>query len=90
MENKNFSTKDFNEAAILLTFKIPLLDVFPENGICIFVFADCHKAISLTESLWRGNLEMNIREFISNQRLVKDLIRRSLGGHQDRNRIPGN
>jgi hypothetical protein len=71
----NYQTKDFNEASVLLSHKLPLIAVRRE-GPCFFVFEGHSKALQLSEAFWRGDLRGNIREFVDAQRRIKDLIHR--------------
>ncbi len=74
-----FSTKDFNEAALLLAFRIPLITVLRDRGVCHFQFKSSDQAASLIEAFLRGDLVGNIRDFSDSQRRIKDLIHRSDG-----------
>ena len=79
MRTDAFSTKDFNEAALLISQDLPLIRVEREGTVCHFVFGDFSRAAGLTEALWRGNVSVSLRKFISAQRIVKDLIHQRNG-----------
>lgn len=74
---KIHTTKDSNEAAMLLANGIPLRHVQRQNGVCYFIFSNSDRTIGLTDAFWRGDLMGNIRAFTDAQRRIKDMIFRN-------------
>ncbi len=71
--DSTYTTKDFNESALLLANGFRLLSVHRTEA-CYFSFENSDRAVVLVEAFWRGDLTSNLREFVDAQRRIKDLI----------------
>jgi hypothetical protein len=73
LTNNVFETKDWNEAALILSHGITLVKVRRE-GSCYFQFSNRMQALEIVEGFWRGDISINARAFVDSQRRIKDLI----------------
>jgi hypothetical protein len=69
-----FQTKDWIHASILINRHIPFQGVRRNGNTCHFLFTDSKQSEELIESFLRGDLRVNLRDFVDAQRRVKDLI----------------
>jgi len=82
----SYETKDWIEAALLLTHNLSLIRVKRDRA-CYFEFQEKEKAAIVVEAYWQGNLNVNARDFVDAQRRVKDLIHKEpKNGHGNENR----
>lgn len=71
---QTYDTKDWIEAAILVTFEFTMVGMSKTNGVCFFRFGTPEKATELVERYWSDHLDVSARKFVDSQRRVKDLI----------------
>ena len=69
-----YDTKDWIEAAILVTFEFTMVGMAETNGVCDFRFGTPDKATELVDKYWSDHLDVSARKFVDSQRRVKDLI----------------
>ncbi len=69
-----YETKDWTEASLLLTERLPMKEVRQIRGNLWFIFSNPEKANKIIEQYFTGTLQVNVREFVDNQRRVKDMV----------------
>ena len=79
---KTFKTKDYLEAAVLLTHDIRLVQLH-KNGSVYFIFEDKGRTVPLIESYWRGDLSVRAKKFANAIKESKDLVYKTIRNSQE-------
>lgn len=70
---KEFFTKDLNEAGVMLASNIRLIRLEPGQGFYYFVFED-KQAQEICNKFWAGELMLNAKQFSDALRTLKDRL----------------
>ena len=70
----NYRTRDLYEAAVIHAFKLPILKVERDEGICHFVFANRELCEKLAMDFRNRELTVNAKGFIESLKTMKDFI----------------
>lgn len=70
----SYKTRDLYEAAIIHSFRLPIVRVQKEDGVCYWVFGNRDLCEKLTMDFRNKELMVNAKGFIESLRTMKDFI----------------
>ena len=69
-----YETRDMSEATLLFAIRFPFEGMRRVGSVCYFKFRNKKRADEVIESFWRGDLKVNLRDFVDCQYRIKTLI----------------